>query len=74
LLILVVLKDSQKSLKSSLSLFFPYVAVLNLNFFAFGAEGLSFHHSRSILMESIFAWVGYSISKDRHEEALVMIS
>jgi len=38
-----------------------------------GAKGLSFYHPGSIPVVSTFAWVGYSISKDRHEEAVDMI-
>jgi len=39
-----------------------------LKFFATGPEGLSFYHPGSILVESTFASVGYSISRDRHED------
>jgi len=46
---------------------------LPLKFFANGAKGLSFYHPWSIPVESTFAWVGYSISKDRDEEAVDMI-
>jgi len=41
-------------------------------FFASWAEGLPFYHpgTGSIPMESTFAWVGNSISRDRHVEAV----
>jgi len=45
------------------------------NFHLRGLEGLFFYHPRprSHPVVSIFAWVGYSISRDRHEEAVDMI-
>jgi len=32
-----------------------------------GWRSISFYHPRSILMVSTFAWVSYSISRDRHD-------
>jgi len=45
-----------------------------LEFFASGAEGLFIYHPGSNPVLSTFAWVGYSISRDRHEEAVNIIS
>jgi len=42
-----------------------------VKFFSSGAEGLSVYHLRFIPVELTFAWVGYSISRDRHKEAML---
>jgi len=46
---------------------------LHLEFFASGAKGLSFYHPGSIPALLTFTWDGYSISRDRHVEAVDMI-
>jgi len=45
-----------------------------LEFFTSEVEGLSFCYPGSIFVVSTFAWVYYLISRDRHEEAVDMIS
>jgi len=53
--------------------FNPKHCSLHLGFFASGAECLSFYYPGSIPVVSTFAWVGYSISRDHHEEAVDMM-
>jgi len=48
--------------------FYLFMILLHLEIFASRAEGLSFYNSGSFPVKSTFARVGYSISRDRHEE------